>query len=61
MAFGSRKLVGQIGAIGAIGVIGRIGAIGAIGVISLEAWSDGLCTGYPSSRSVECGGFLLEG
>ena len=41
--------------------VGVIGAIGAIGAIGLEAWSDGLCAGYPSSRSVECGGFLLGG
>ena len=41
--------------------VGAIGRIGVIGLISLEAWSDGLCTGYPSSCSVECGGFLLGG
>ena len=32
--------------------VGAIGAIGLIGLISLEAWSDGLCIGHPSSRSV---------
>ena len=32
--------------------VGAIGAIGVIGVIGLEVWSDGLCTGHPSSRSV---------
>ena len=32
--------------------VGAIGAIGVIGVIGLEVWSDGLCTGYLSSRSV---------
>ena len=29
-----------------------VGAIGAIGVIGLEAWTDGLCAGHLSSRSV---------
>ena len=32
--------------------IGLIGAIGLIGLIGLEAWTDGLCAGYLSSRSV---------
>ena len=32
--------------------VGAIGAIGAIGVIGLEAWTDGLCAGCLSSRSV---------
>ena len=35
-----------------VGAIGAIGVIGVIGVIGLEVWSDGLCTGHPSSRSV---------
>ena len=29
-----------------------VGLIGAIGLIGLEAWTDGLCAGYLSSRSV---------
>ena len=32
--------------------VGAIGLIGAIGAIGLEVWSDGLCIGHPSSRSV---------
>ena len=35
-----------------VGLIGAIGLIGLMGLIGLEAWTDGLCAGYPSSRSV---------